>query len=120
MRTIAVVGASVAGARAARSLRDAGFEGRLVLVGDDAHRPYDRPPLSKGFLAGTLDAPDIALLDHEDEADLALELHLGVRVERLDPATARLSCSDGREIGADGVVIATGARPRRLPGSEGV
>lgn len=120
MRTIAVVGTSVAGARAARSLRDAGFEGRLVLVGDDAHRPYDRPPLSKDFLAGTVDAPDIALLDDEDEADLALELHLGVRVERLDPATARLSCSDGREIETDGVVIATGARPRRLPGSEGV
>ncbi|MCD2194684.1 FAD-dependent oxidoreductase [Actinomycetospora endophytica] len=120
MRTIAVVGTSVAGARAARSLRDAGFDGRLVLVGDDAHRPYDRPPLSKDFLAGTVDAPDIALLDEQDEADLAVELHLGVRVERLDPAAARLRCSDGREIPTDGVVIATGARPRRLPGSEGV
>jgi len=120
MRTIAVVGTSVAGARAARSLRDAGFEGRLVLVGDDAHRPYDRPPLSKDFLAGTVDEPDIALLDAEDEADLALDLRLGVRAERLDPATARLTCSDGRDIAADGVVIATGARARRLPGSEGV
>jgi NADPH-dependent 2,4-dienoyl-CoA reductase/sulfur reductase-like enzyme len=120
VRTIAVVGASVAGARAARSLRDAGFDGRLVLVGDDAHRPYDRPPLSKDFLAGTVEAPDIALLDEDDEAELALDLRLGVRVERLDPTTARLGCSDGREIDADGVVIATGARPRRLPGSEGV
>ncbi|MDT7741316.1 MAG: hypothetical protein QOE59_394 [Actinomycetota bacterium] len=120
MRTIAVVGASVAGTRAARSLRDAGFDGRLVLVGDDDRTPYDRPPLSKGFLAGTQDEADLALLDTDDEAELALELRLGVRVERLDAHAGRLRLADAREIAADGVVVATGGRPRLLPGGEGV
>jgi NADPH-dependent 2,4-dienoyl-CoA reductase/sulfur reductase-like enzyme len=120
MRTIAVVGASVAGTRAARSLRDAGFDGRLVLVGDDARAPYDRPPLSKGFLAGTQAETDLALLDADDEAELALELRLGARVEHLDARAGRLRLADSREIGVDGVVVATGGRPRRLPGCEGV
>ncbi len=120
MRTIAVVGTSVAGTRAARSLRDAGFDGRLVLVGDDPHVPYDRPPLSKGFLAGTLGEADLALLDADDEADLALELRLGVRVEHLDAHTRRLRLADGDEIGVDGVVVATGGRARRRPGGAGV
>ena len=120
MRTIAVVGASVAGTRAARSLRDAGFDGRLVLVGDDDRTPYDRPPLSKGFLAGTQGEADLALLDTDDEAELALELRLGARAERLDAHSGRLRLADGGEIGVDGVVVATGGRPRRLPGCEGV
>jgi NADPH-dependent 2,4-dienoyl-CoA reductase/sulfur reductase-like enzyme len=120
MRTIAVVGTSVAGTRAARSLRDLGFDGRLVLVGDDARAPYDRPPLSKGFLAGTQGEADLALLDADDEAELALELRLGARVERLDTHAGRLRLGDGQEIAADGVVVATGGRPRRLPGCEGV
>jgi NADPH-dependent 2,4-dienoyl-CoA reductase/sulfur reductase-like enzyme len=120
VRTIAVVGASVAGTRAARSLRDAGFDGRLVLVGDDDRTPYDRPPLSKGFLAGTQGEADLALLDPDDEAELALELRLGTRVERLDAHAGRLRLADAREIGVDGVVVATGGRPRRLPGCEGV
>lgn len=115
-----MVGTSVAGARAAQSLREAGFTGRLVLLGDESHRPYDRPPLSKDFLAGSVEVDDIALLDDSDETDLGLELHLGTRVERLDRGAGLLRCSDGREIVTDGVVIATGARPRRLPGSEGV
>ena len=120
MRTIAVVGASVAGTRAARSLRDAGFDGRLVLVGDDDRTPYDRPPLSKGFLAGTQGEADLALLDTDDEAELALELRLGARVERLDAHAGRLRLADGaRDRRADGVVVATGGRPRRLPGCEG-
>lgn len=120
VRTIAVVGASVAGTRAARALRGAGFDGRLVLVGDEAHAPYDRPPLSKGFLAGTADETDLALLDADDEAELALELHLGVRAERLDARAGRLALADGTGLDVDGVVVATGGRPRWLPDSEGV
>ncbi|NMO88522.1 FAD-dependent oxidoreductase [Actinomycetospora sp. TBRC 11914] len=117
MRTVAVVGSSVAGTGAARALRRAGFDGRLVLVGDEAHAPYDRPPLSKGFLAGTLGEADLALLDPDDEADLALELHLGTRVDHLDPRAGRLGLADGRELAVDGVVVATGGRARRLPGT---
>jgi NADPH-dependent 2,4-dienoyl-CoA reductase/sulfur reductase-like enzyme len=120
VRTVGVVGASVAGTRAARALRGAGFDGRLVLVGDEAHAPYDRPPLSKAFLAGALAEADRALLDADDEAELALEPHLGVRVERLDTRTGRLVLTDATTLDVDGVVVATGGRPRRLPGSEGV
>jgi NADPH-dependent 2,4-dienoyl-CoA reductase/sulfur reductase-like enzyme len=120
VRTIAVVGASVAGTRAARALRDAGFDDRLVLLGDEAHAPYDRPPLSKGFLAGTVDEADLALLDADDEDELGLDLRLGVRVTRLDPRGRRLELADGRAVPADGVVVATGGRARRLPGYDDV
>ncbi|WP_158693270.1 FAD-dependent oxidoreductase, partial [Streptomyces viridochromogenes] len=61
MRTVAVVGASLAGLSAARSLRGQGYDGRLVVIGDELHRPYDRPPLSKEFLAGTLGETELAL-----------------------------------------------------------
>lgn len=120
MRSVAVVGASLAGLRAAEALRAKGYDGRLVLVGDEPHRPYDRPPLSKGFLLGTTTADDLALADPDGERELDAEWRLGVRAERLDPAAGRIVLSDGTELAADGVVIATGARPRTLPGAEGV
>lgn len=120
MQTIAIVGGSVAGIRAAEALRRHGFDGRVVLVGDDAHRPYDRPPLSKGFLEGTVAEDALALLDPDDEAELALDLRPGVRAARLDPAGARVVLADGSDVVADGVVIATGGRARRLPGTEGI
>ncbi|GAA3570483.1 FAD-dependent oxidoreductase [Amycolatopsis ultiminotia] len=117
MKTVAIVGASLAGARAAQELRAQGFDGRVVLVGEEPHLPYDRPPLSKGFLAGTASRESLDLLDDDDLA--ALELRLGTRAERLDPATGRLVLSDG-ELAADGIVLATGGRPRTLPGTESV
>lgn len=120
MRTIAIVGGSVAGIRSAEALRGAGFDGRLVLVGDDAHRPYDRPPLSKSFLDGGLGEEALGLLDPGDDAELALEMRLGVPASRLDPAGERVVLADGTDVAADGVVIATGGRARRLPGTEGV
>ncbi|MEJ2885774.1 NAD(P)/FAD-dependent oxidoreductase [Actinomycetospora aeridis] len=120
MHTITIVGASVAGIRSAEALRSAGYDGRLVLVGDDPHRPYDRPPLSKAFLAGDLDAEAIGLLDAEEEAGLALEMRLGVAAARLDPAGGRVVLADGGDVATDGVVVATGGRARRLPGTEGV
>ncbi|CAA9254965.1 MAG: Ferredoxin reductase [uncultured Actinomycetospora sp.] len=67
MKTITIVGGSVAGIRSAEALRRAGFDGHLVLVGDEAHRPYDRPPLSKAFLAGSVDEDAIGLVDEDDE-----------------------------------------------------
>ncbi|MEV6543939.1 FAD-dependent oxidoreductase [Streptomyces sp. NPDC051665] len=120
MRTVAVVGASLAGLSAARSLRKQGFDGRLVVIGDEPHRPYDRPPLSKEFLAGTVTEGDL-LLETDDE-DLRAEWLLGARAVGLqvDGAERVLLLGDGREVRADGVVVATGAVARNLPGTDGL
>ncbi|MDX6349770.1 MAG: hypothetical protein QOF84_4560 [Streptomyces sp.] len=118
MRTVAVVGASLAGLSAARSLRKQGFDGRLVIVGDEPHRPYDRPPLSKEFLAGTMAEADLAL--EADGEDLAAEWLLGVRATGLDRNERLVRLADGTAVRADGFVIATGAAARTLPGSEGL
>ncbi|WP_078963477.1 NAD(P)/FAD-dependent oxidoreductase [Streptomyces durhamensis] len=118
MRTVAVVGASLAGLSAARSLRRRGYDGRLVVIGDEPHRPYDRPPLSKEFLAGTLGEADLAL--ERDDEDLRADWVLGVRATGLDLTGRTIRLADGRGMRADGVVIATGAAARTLPGSEGL
>ncbi|MGW0832556.1 NAD(P)/FAD-dependent oxidoreductase [Streptomyces prunicolor] len=120
MRTVAVVGASLAGLSAARSLRKQGYDGRLVVIGDEPHRPYDRPPLSKEFLAGTLTEADL-LLEMDDE-DLRAEWLLGARAVGLqvDGVERVLLLDDGREVRADGVVVATGAAARNLPGTDGL
>lgn len=118
MRTVAVVGASLAGLSAARSLRKQGYDGRLVVIGDELHRPYDRPPLSKEFLAGTLGEPELAL--ETDDEDLRAEWLLGTRAVALDHAERTLRLADGRQVRADGFVIATGAAARTLPGSAGL
>ncbi|MDX3618226.1 FAD-dependent oxidoreductase [Streptomyces europaeiscabiei] len=118
MRTVAVVGASLAGLSAARSLRKQGYDGRLVVIGDESHRPYDRPPLSKEFLAGDLGEADLAL--ETDGEDLRAQWLLGARATGLDRTRRAVRLADGREIQADGLVIATGAAARRLPGSEGL
>ncbi|MFE2421912.1 NAD(P)/FAD-dependent oxidoreductase [Streptomyces hokutonensis] len=120
MRTVAVVGASLAGLSAARSLRKQGYDGRLVVIGDEPHRPYDRPPLSKEFLVGTLGEADLAL--ESDDEDLRAEWLLGVRAVALqaDGTERVLTLEDGREIRADGVVLATGAVARNLPGTDGL
>jgi NADPH-dependent 2,4-dienoyl-CoA reductase/sulfur reductase-like enzyme len=118
VRTVAVVGASLAGLSAARSLRKRGYDGRLVVIGDEPHRPYDRPPLSKEFLAGTLGEADLAL--ERDDEDLQAEWVLGTRATGLDRAERAIRLADGREIRADGVVIATGAAARTLPRTEGL
>ncbi|MFF4515067.1 NAD(P)/FAD-dependent oxidoreductase [Streptomyces mirabilis] len=118
MRTVAVVGASLAGLSAARSLRKQGYDGRLVVIGDELHRPYDRPPLSKEFLAGTLGEADLSL--ETDDEDLRAEWLLGARAAGLDRAERAVRLADGREVRADGIVIATGAVARTLPGSEGL
>lgn len=113
-----MVGASLAGLSAARSLRKQGYDGRLVVIGDEFHRPYDRPPLSKEFLAGTLGEADLAL--ETDDEELAAEWLLGVRATGLDHAERAVRLADGRTLRADGIVIATGAAARTLPGSEGL
>ncbi|ANP52496.1 NADPH-dependent 2,4-dienoyl-CoA reductase/sulfur reductase-like enzyme [Streptomyces griseochromogenes] len=118
MRTVAVVGASLAGLSAARSLRKQGYDGRLVVIGDEPHRPYDRPPLSKEFLAGAIGEADLAL--ERDDEDLRAEWVLGTRATGLDRAERAIRLADGRDIRADGVVIATGAAARTLPGTDGL
>ncbi|MFC7327116.1 NAD(P)/FAD-dependent oxidoreductase [Marinactinospora rubrisoli] len=118
MRSVTVVGASLAGLTAARALRDQGFDGRLTVVGAERHRPYDRPPLSKDFLLGRTGAADLALHDDEEEAALAIEWVLGRPAVALDPRRRAVRLADGREIVSDGLVIATGAAARRLPGAD--
>lgn len=113
-----MVGASLAGLSAARSLRGRGYDGRLVVIGDETHRPYDRPPLSKEFLAGTLGEADLSL--EADDEDLRAEWLLGARATGLDRARRAVRLADGREVRTEGLVIATGAAARTLPGTEGL
>lgn len=119
-RRTVIVGASLAGLSTARSLRAQGYTGSLVVIGDELHRPYDRPPLSKEFLGQTGSQVDLAL-EAVDE-DLGVTWRLGVRATGLQPASgggAALRLSDGSTIEADAVVVATGAAARRaLPGAE--
>ncbi|MEA5453867.1 FAD-dependent oxidoreductase [Sinomonas sp. JGH33] len=117
MKTLAIVGSSLAGLSAARAARSEGFEGRLVLIGDEIHRPYDRPPLSKDFLSGKVGAESLALEDPDQ--DLGVEWLLGTRAESFDAASKTVVLADGRRVEADGVVLATGSTARMLPGFEG-
>jgi NADPH-dependent 2,4-dienoyl-CoA reductase/sulfur reductase-like enzyme len=112
---VLVVGASLAGLRACETLRSDGFSGRITLVGAEAHLPYDRPPLSKKVLAGEWEPERIQLRKPGDIEALGLELRLGVRAMALDPDAVRVELDDGSSLEADGLVVATGAAPRRLP-----
>ncbi len=114
LRRVVVVGASLAGLRAAEELRRLGYDGALCLVGAEPHLPYDRPPLSKDFLAGETEADGLGLR-RQPYDDLDLELRLGVRATALDIGARTIETDDGNTIPYDGAVIATGATPRRLP-----
>jgi NADPH-dependent 2,4-dienoyl-CoA reductase/sulfur reductase-like enzyme len=115
--SVAVIGASLAGLSAARALRAQGFDGAITVVGAEKHRPYDRPPLSKQYLVGEIDQDALAL--ESDDEDLQVTWRLGVAATRLDPGARTIELSDGSSITADGVVLATGSAPRRLPGRDG-
>ena len=118
MEHIVVVGASLAGLRACETLRDEGFDARITLVGAEREIPYDRPPLSKKVLAGEWEPERIRLRKSDDFHSLGLDLRLGVRATALD-LDARVvtvdDASNGSTVAFDGLVIATGASPRRLP-----
>ncbi|MBM2623580.1 FAD-dependent oxidoreductase [Actinoplanes sp. LDG1-06] len=117
MNTIVVVGASAAGLAAAETLRREGYDGTLTVIGEEADPPYDRPPLSKQILAGDWEADRVALRTTEQLTALRLDLRLGVRATGLDTAGRVVHLDDGTEIGYDELIVATGVRPRRLPGA---
>ncbi len=118
METIVVVGGSLAGLRGAEALRRLGFEGRLVFVGEEPHEPYDRPPLSKEVLRGDREPEAIRLAKPEAWEALDLDLRLGRRATRLDDGARQVHLDDGECLDYDGLLIATGATPRHLPGDE--
>lgn len=116
MRTVTVIGASLAGLYAAMELRSQGYDGRLVIVGAEPHRPYDRPPLSKEFLRGAVTAERLSLAEADEIAELDADWLLGTRAEGLDPPQGAVLLEGGRRVRTDGIVLATGAVPRTLPG----
>jgi 3-phenylpropionate/trans-cinnamate dioxygenase ferredoxin reductase subunit len=119
-RTHVIVGASLAGAKAAETLREEGFDGRVVLVGAERERPYERPPLSKEYLRGEAEREKVYVHPASFYADNDIELLLGRSAERLDTGARRLTLDDDSELGYDRLLLATGAEPRRLriPGAE--
>lgn len=115
---VVIVGASATGLTTAQHLRRQGYEGKLTLVGDEEHLPYDRPPLSKQVLAGTWE-PERVLLRSEDAlAELDVTLVLGQPATGLDLGAKELSLGDGTALGYDALVVATGVTPRDLPGTD--
>jgi NADPH-dependent 2,4-dienoyl-CoA reductase/sulfur reductase-like enzyme len=113
---VAVVGASLAGLRAVETLRTAGHRGGITLVGAEPHPPYDRPPLSKQLLAGEWEPERITLRSPDSVDELGVEWRLGVRATDLDTEARAVSLSDGTVVRYDGLILATGTSPRRLPG----
>ncbi len=115
-----VVGASLAGMRTVEGLRDEGFKGRIVLVGDELHLPYDRPPLSKQVLSASWPPERVILAGWQRLHDLGVQVEVGRRAVSLDAADAAVTLEDGTEIAGDAVVVATGVRARHLPGAQGI
>lgn len=115
MRRAVVIGSSLAGLRACESLRAEGFDGEITLVGAETEIPYDRPPLSKKVLAGEWDVDRIRLRKPDDFGGLDLDMRLGSPAIALRVESKTVHLADGSELPFDGLVIATGAAPRRLP-----
>jgi 3-phenylpropionate/trans-cinnamate dioxygenase ferredoxin reductase subunit len=116
---IVVIGGGVASAAAVAGLRQEGFDGQITLVCAENTVPYERPPLSKEFLRGAAPAGEAAIPDAAWYPEQEIELRLGVRGTRLDLAARTVELSDGSVIGYDQLLLATGVRPRVLPGLEG-
>ena len=118
-RTFVIVGAGLAGAKAAETLREEGFEGRLVLVGEEDEQPYERPPLSKDYLQGK--SPREGAHVHGDgfydEHDI--EFLRGERVKSIDPGSSSVTIDGGRSESFDALLLVTGAAPRRIDAVEG-
>ncbi|MEU2734246.1 FAD-dependent oxidoreductase [Streptomyces sp. NPDC007095] len=117
---VLVVGASAAGLSTVEALRRKGHEGGITVLGAEPHAPYDRPPLSKQVLSGAWEPARCALRTREVLSTLDAEFVLGDAAVALDTATRTVRAESGRELRADAIVIATGVRPRVLPGQEGL
>lgn len=110
-----IVGASLAGARAAQTLRDEGFSGPVILIGEEDETPYERPPLSKDYLMGKHGREKIYVQPREWYGEHDVGLRLGTRVTELDPAAHEVVLANGQRIGYSRLLLATGSSPRRLP-----
>jgi len=115
--SILVIGAGQAAAVAVATLRDQGFEGRITVVGDEAHAPYERPPLSKAVLAAVeAEEPSISVKEENFFPTRNIDLRLGLEVVSLDPAAQQATLSDGAVVDYDRCLLATGGTARTLPG----
>ena len=119
-QTFVIVGAGLAGAKAAETLREEGYDGRLVLVGAEPERPYERPPLSKEYLRGETDREQAYVHEAAFYEEHGIELRSGEHVVRLDPGRRELTLQSDEPLAYDRLLLATGSAPRRLsiPGSE--
>ncbi|MGI8761112.1 MAG: NAD(P)/FAD-dependent oxidoreductase [Jatrophihabitantaceae bacterium] len=112
--SVVIVGGGLAGAKGAEALRDKGFTGPITVFGDETDLPYERPPLSKGFLAGTTPFADALVHPADWYGAHDVDLRLGTRVASVDPAAHQVTLADGAAIGYGKLLLATGAVPRRL------
>ncbi|MGI8870087.1 MAG: NAD(P)/FAD-dependent oxidoreductase [Mycobacteriales bacterium] len=119
-RTFVIAGAGLAGTSAAATLREEGFEGRIVLLGRETERPYDRPPLSKGYLLGEAKRDSVFLHEPSWYDEQRIDLRLGTSATAIDPAARTVSTGDGTSVRYDALLLATGSQPRMLnvPGSD--
>jgi 3-phenylpropionate/trans-cinnamate dioxygenase ferredoxin reductase component len=119
-QTFVIAGASLAGAKAAETLRSEGFDGRVVLIGTEQERPYERPPLSKDYLRGESGREQVYVHEEGFYAEHEIELRLGVTVTSLDPSSRLVRLDDGDPLRYDRLLLTTGSEPRRLsiPGAE--
>ena len=119
-QTFVIIGANLAGGRAAEALRKGGFDGRLVLIGADPELPYERPPLSKEYLRGEMPKERTFIIKPEVYEDQKIELHLGVEATRVDAKERVVELADGERLQFDRLLLATGGQERRLsvPGSD--
>jgi len=113
--TFAIVGGGLAGAKAAEALRDNDFDGHVVLFGAEERLPYERPPLSKEYLAGKKQVADFTPASSAWYRDHHIELQLGTEVTAIDPAAHTVTLPDGAAVGYDKLLLATGSQPRRPP-----
>src|ERR671922_1343953 len=107
-QTFAIIGAGLAGAKAAEALRAEGFDGRLVLLGHEPERPYDRPPLSKAYLRGETTRDTLRLHDEDFYSRHEIELRTATPVRSVDPVGRRLELDSGERLGYDRLLLATG------------
>jgi 3-phenylpropionate/trans-cinnamate dioxygenase ferredoxin reductase subunit len=119
-QTFVIVGASLAGAKAAETLREEGFDGRIVLIGEEPERPYERPPLTKDYLRGESPREKVYVHPRDFYEQQAIELMSSTAVTALDAGAARITLGDGSELGYDGLLLSTGAQPRTIaiPGAD--